>query len=238
MKSIIFRGHDFGEICTARTTLLPLAVAEPKTRNIPGRPGALLFGGKLLPVEIKVRLMLRTDRRMGTAELSDVRHRLAGWLAGTGGGELVLPEEPELAYRDCVVTDVKAWDALFEGGNCDITFTAHDPVAYGPKRTVTDLTFEVGGVRKTWPVLTVRASASKTFMVLLDDTYHLTFTNPTSNNDIVVFDCQNERAFVNGEPADTRVTFSSQFFGLAPGRHALSLRACTLVSCEFCERWY
>ena len=111
-------------------------------------------------------------------------------------------------------------------------------MAYGPKRTVTELAFDVGGVRKTWPVLTVKASASKTFMVLLDDTYHLTFTNPTSNNDIVVFDCQNERATVNGEPADTRVTFSSHFFGLTPGRHSLSLRACTLVSCEFYERWY
>ena len=83
MKSIIFRGHDFGEICTARTVLMPLAVAEPKTRSIPGRPGALLFGGKLLPVEIKVRLMLCTDRRMNAAELSEIRHRLAGWLAGT-----------------------------------------------------------------------------------------------------------------------------------------------------------
>ena len=237
MKSITFRGHDFSPYCTAETTLLPLAVAEPKTRTVPGRPGALLAGGTILPVEIKVKLMLCGDRRMHPLELADVRHKLAAWLGGTVGGELTLPEEPELSYRDCVVTKVKAWDALFEDGCCEVTFTAHDPVAYGKPRRVTDLSFDVGGTWPAWPVVTVRTVASKTFMVALDEEDFLTFLDPTSNDDLVVFDCERERCLVNGEVADARVSLSSRFFSLTPGHHTLSLRACTLVSCEFRERW-
>lgn len=237
MKSITFRGHDFSPYCTAETTLRPLPVVEPKTRNVPGRPGALLVGGAIQAVEIKVKLMLRSDRRMDAAELARMRHVLAGWLGGTAGGELVLPEEPDLSYRDCVVTKVKAWDALFEDGWCDVTFTAHDPVAYGPLRRVTELSFDVGGTCKTWPVVTVKTVASKTFMVSLDEEAFLTFLDPTSNDDTVVFDCGRDRCWVNGEAADARVSLSSRFFALTPGRHTLSLRACSLVSCDFQERW-
>lgn len=237
MKSISFRGHDLSPYCTAETTLLPLAVAEPKTRTVPGRPGALLVGGAMPPVEIKVKLMLRADRRMDAAELAGARHTLAAWLGGTMGCELVLPEEPGLSYRDCVVTKVKAWDALFEDGCCEVTFTAHDPVAYGELRRVTELSFEVGGTYRTWPVVTVKTQASKTFMVSLDEEDFLTFLDPTVNDDTVVFDCGHDRCLVNGEVSDARVSLSSRFFALEPGHHTLSLRACALVSCEFYERW-
>ena len=235
MKSIIFRGHDFGEICTAKTVLPPSICSIPKTRTIPGRPGALLVSGQMQPTEIKVRLMLRSDRRMDAAELSRTRHMLAAWLAEAGS--LVLPEEPDLTYRDCVVTEGVAWDELMEDGACTVTFTVHDPVAYGPLRSVRDLSFTVGGTWATSPVVTVEAVASKTFSISLDGDAILTFLDPTRNGDIVVFDSVAGRVTVNGEVADARMSLTSSFFRMSPGEHALSLRACSLVSCEFHERW-
>ena len=62
---------------------------------------------------------------------------LAAWLAEAGS--LVLPEEPDLTYRDCIVTEGVAWDELMADGACTVTFTVHDPVAYGPLRSVRDL---------------------------------------------------------------------------------------------------
>mgnify|MGYP002516987463 CR=1 FL=1 len=237
MKSITFRGHDLSPYCTAETTLKPLAVSEPKTRTVPGRPGALLVGGSMPPVEIKVKLMMRADRRMDASELAGVRHTLAGWLGGTVGGELVLPEEPGLSYRDCVVTKVRAWDALFEDGCCEVTFTAHDPVAYGELRHVTSSTFDVGGTWVTKPVLTVITKPSNTFLVTLDGERELRLLTSTKTGDIYVFDCSNNRLTVNGEVADERVAVGSDFFSLEPGSHSLSLRNCTLDSIDFHERW-
>lgn len=74
----------------------------------------VLISGQMQPIEIKVRLMLRSDRRMDVAELSRTRHMLAAWLAGDGS--LVLPEEPDLTYCDCVVTEGVTWDELMEDG--------------------------------------------------------------------------------------------------------------------------
>ena len=237
MKSIIYRGHDFAPLVTAETVLAPTPVAEAKTRVIPGRPGALLLGGALVPVEIRVKLMLKMVRRSTAAELSVMRHTLAGWLCGTGGGELVLPEEPELTYRDCVVTEAVAWDALFEDGCCEVVFTAYDPVAWGKKRSVAGARFRVEGTWRTWPVVEVRASASTTFMVERDGKQALALVDPTKNGDVIVFDCGKGTCTINGMPADERVALTSEFFALEPGEHELSLRACELVGCTYRERW-
>lgn len=237
MKSIIFRGHDFAPICTAETVLAPSPVTAAKTRVIPGRPGALLLGGSLEPAEIRVKLMLRITKRSTAEELSVLRHMLAGWLGGVEGGELVLPEEPDLFYLDCLVTEAVAWNALFEDGECEVVFTAYDPVAWGKRRNITSARFRVEGTWRTEPVITVRASASSTFMVRLDDGAALTLAEPTKNGDVVVFDCARKTCTINGVAADAKVSLASDFFWLEPGEHTLGLRACSLVSCDFYERW-
>ena len=81
-------------------------------------------------------------------ELSRLRALLRAWLCAPGGGDLSVPGEGSLTWRDVVVTGVSDWDSLFEGGSCAVDFTCYDPVAYGAGRSCTGTEVEVLG---TWP---------------------------------------------------------------------------------------
>lgn len=94
-------------------------------------------------------MFLDAGAKLTQAQMSEIRHELAFRLLAPLGGDLVLPGEVDLTYRDAVVTDVAGWDTLFEDGSCEVEFTCFDAFAYGAEASCAGLSATVGGTADT-----------------------------------------------------------------------------------------
>lgn len=237
MRSIIFAGHDFSPSTTAEI-LEPAQAVKPVTLATPGRAGLLITGGTVQPRKIVVRLFLDAGYKAGATSLSALRHGLYAWIAAPLGGELVLPSDPELTYRDAVCTGVANWDSLFEDGSCELEFTCYDPIAYGNENTTVDTSFEVSGTWNTWLVVDCTAVASS--LVSVEETYSgrfVTVRRDFSGGEHVHMDFERERVTVNGSDAAIDLDLDSDFFALEPGWVELSFSGCSDHTVTFRERW-
>ena len=166
-----------------------------------------------------------------------LRALLRAWLCAPGGGDLVVPGEGALTWRDAVVTGVSDWDTLFEGGSCAVDFTCYDPVAYGAARSCAGTELEVLGTWPTLPVMTLTAAAGTAVKVADDAGRYVLVERDLSAGDEVVMDFASESVTVDGEGASADVGVGSAFFSLSPGAHVLTFSGCSAHEVAWTERW-
>lgn len=205
---------------------------------VPGRAGAMLVSGYVPPVDVTVRLFMDMGHNPGLTGMAQMRAKLRRWLCQPDGGSLVLPDDPEVEYRDVLLVGASDWSNLFEDGECELTFTLFDPIGYGADRIERTTTFEVGGTWPTLPEFRVVASAGS----------HLQVSLPSANKGIrveygfaggetVVIDCRGETVTIDDADARDCVALASDFFALEPGNAQITVVGCTYVETRFPERW-
>ena len=238
MRSIIYAGRDFSELCTAEVVDRRVNPLVAEAMEVPGRAGAMLVSSYMPPSDVTVRLFLDPGYKLDVNGLADARHRLSFWLCAPGGGELVLPDEPEHAYRDALLVSAGAWRKLFSDGQCDITFTLFDPIAYGMARVERGGRFDVGG---TWPTLPefrlVAAQGSQLRVSHPAQGRAIVVDYEFAGGECVIIDCETESVLVNDADARDCVALGSDFFSLEPGDRILSIAGATYCETRFVERW-
>jgi predicted phage tail component-like protein len=237
VSALSYNGHDFSEHVTAELIEPAGHALSPRTLAVPGRPGAVLLGSELPPRPLTVRLFLDAGVTLTAEERSAIRHEMYGWLVAPAGAELSLTGEPDLTWRDAVVTGVSDWDTLFEGGSCEVEFTCFDPVAYGDEASCAGMALAVGGTWETWPVVTLTASAGPSVKVTDELGRYVLVERTFAAGDEVVMDFAAEAVTVDGEDASADVAVESTFFSLAPGAHTLAFTGCSAHTVAWTERW-
>lgn len=237
MSGFSYAGRDFSPYVQAELVEPAAHVLEPRAFPVPGRPGALLMGCELPPREVRLRLHLDAGSQMTALELSRLRALLRAWLCVPGGGDLAVPGEGLLTWRDAVVTGASDWDSLFEGGSCAVDFTCYDPVAYGAARSCTGTELEVLGTWPTLPVVRLTATAGSAVKVADDAGRFVLVERDLTAGDEVVMDFASESVTVDGEDASADVGVESTFFSLSPGAHVLTFSGCSAHEVAWAERW-
>ena len=237
MSGFSYAGRDFSPYVQAELVEPAAHVLEPRAFPVSGRPGAVLLGSELPPREVRLRLHLDAGSQMTGLELSRLRALLRAWLCVPGGGDLALPGEGALTWRDAVVTGVSDWDTLFEGGSCAVDFTCYDPVAYGAARSCAGTELEVLGTWPTLPAVTLTAAAGSAVKVADDAGRYVLVERDLSAGDEVAMDFASESVTVGGEDASADVGVGSTFFSLAPGAHVLTFSGCSAHEAAWTERW-
>ena len=238
MRSIVYAGNDFSRVCTAQVVEMsanPLAV---EAVEVAGRAGAEVVSAYVPPVDVRVRLFLDVGVSADAVAMAEARHLLRSWLCVPGGGTLVLPDDPEREYRDALLIAASAWSQLFESGECEVTFTLFDPIAYGASRIEREASFSVGGTWATLPEFRLVASAGSAVQVSLPSAGRLLrIEYGFAGGEAVVIDCEGERVWVNDGDARDCVTLASDFFALEPGDCTLAFSGCGYFETRFRERW-
>lgn len=238
MSSIAYRGHDFSPYASAELLApAPLAV-EPRAVPLAGRAGAVLLGGEVPPRVLRVRLFLDMGASCTDAERAEVRHVLAGWLLAPGGGKLIVPGDPEMTYRDAVVTGGAGWETLFEDGSCEVEFTCYDPYGYGESAETAGTVATVGGNAPTWPAFELTASGGASLKVSHTGTGEfILLEGPFTAGDKVRLDCADENALLGSQDARAMVVLESTFFSFVPGDNRLAFSGCSAHRTTWHERW-
>ncbi len=238
MRSIIYAGHDFSELCSAEVVDRRVNPLIAEAMEVPGRAGAMLVSSWMPPADVTVRLFLDPGCRLDATSLANARHKLSFWLCSFGGGELVLPDEPEHTYRDALLVSAGAWHKLFSDGQCDVTFTLFDPIAYGLERVERNARFDVGGTWPTFPEFRLVAAAGSQLRVSHPiQSRAIRVDYEFSGGEAVVIDCADESVRINGADARDCVALGSDFFSLDPGDRILSVSGATYFEARFVERW-
>lgn len=237
MSALTYNGHDFSEYVTAELVEPAGHALSPRTLAVPGRPGAALLGCELPPRVLKVRLFLDAGVTLTAEERSAIRHEIYGWLVAPMGADLSLTGEPDLTWRDAVVTGASDWDSLFEDGSCEVEFTCFDPVAYGDGKSSTGTALAVGGTWETWPVVTLTALAGPSVKVADGLGRYALVEREFAAGDVVVMDFAAEAVTVDGVDASADVAVESTFFPFSQGSHSLTFSGCSAHTVAWTERW-
>jgi len=238
MSSIVYAGNDFSEICSAQVIEDAAHEVGAEFVEVPGRAGGAVISTYVPPMDVRVRLFLDPGFHPDVVQLSEMQHKLRSWLCVPGGGTLVLPDDPEREYRDALLIGASTWLRLFESGECEVTFTLFDPIAYGALRVEREASFTVGGTWPTLPVFRLVAAAGSAVQVSCPAAGEvLCIENAFAGGEAVVIDCAEERVWIDGEDARDCVTLESDFFALQPGGCELSFVGCTSFETRFRERW-
>lgn len=238
MRSIVFAGNDFSEMCSAEVVARSACPVVAEALAVPGRAGALLVSRYVPPVDVTVRLFMDAGFNPGAEGLACMRRKLRSWLCVPGGGELVLPDDPEITYRDALLVCASGWSDLFEAGECELTFTLFDPIGYGDERIERAGRFDVGG---TWPTLPefrlVAVAGSQVRVALPSAGKAVSVVYEFAGGEAVVIDCADETVRINDSDARDCVTLGSDFFALEPGDRIVSSVGCAYFEARFTERW-
>ncbi|MEE1372173.1 MAG: phage tail family protein [Parolsenella sp.] len=234
--SIVYNGHDFGAFSVA-THAEGAQRVEAVTLEVPGHVGAALQRGRVLPKALRVRLRLDAGGKRTAAEMAALRHEAYGWLLAPEGGELVVPGDPGMTYRDAVCTDASEWSSLFEDGSCELAFTCFDPFGYGKSASTSGTAAIVGGTKPTWPTAEPTASAGSSVKVTdAGSGLYVLVEREFAAGDAVVMDFAAETVSVNGEDASADVSVASDFFSLEPGPVSLTFSGCLAHVVSWVER--
>ena len=238
MRSIAYCGVDFAAWCSAEVIEGCGHAVEPRTVAVPGKPGAVLLGGEVPPKVLRVRLYWDSLLGLDAAARAKARHEVYAALLAVEGGELVVPGDPEMTYRDAVCTGCGSWSLLFADGVADVEFTCYDPIAYGSQLATESAAFGVGGTWPTWPVVSVVAAAGPAVEVADGDSgAYVLVEQAFVGGEKVVVDFQAETCSVDGVDASASVSIASEFFSLAPGARELVFGGCASHSVSWFERW-
>jgi phage-related protein len=235
--ALVYGGADLSEWCSVEVAERGCAAAEPSTREVPGRAGLAVTGGRLAPLEIRALLTLRASGRMSAEELSTARRRVAAALSRPVGAALRIGDEPGLEWCGVTVKSCGEWSTPEEGGTCEVVFLAHDPVAYGTDVTIVDTpAFTVGGSAPTWPRFRLVAAAGSAVSVAVGG-LEVRVERTFMAGDVVEIDCEAMTVTVNGADACTEATLTSCFFRLEPGERELTVAGTSEFTAYFTERW-
>lgn len=238
MSSFSYAGHSFEDYLSAELVEPVAHVIDPLTAKVSGRPGLVLLGGEVEPLELRLRVFLDAPEALSVAERSAVRMTLRNWLLVPGGGTLVVPGEPTLEWHDVVCAGVSDWDSLFADGSAVVTFECLDPIAYGDAAASADDSFTVGGTWQTWPLVQLSAEGGSSVMVADSATgAYVLVEREFAAGDVVVIYSDSQFVTVNGVDATADVALGSDFFSLGPGDVSLSFTACTDHIVSWRERW-
>lgn len=238
MRSIVYAGNDFSEICSAEVIELAANPIIAEAMAVPGRAGALLVSGYMPPVDVRVPLFMDMGYNPGFTGMAQMRGKVRRWLSWPGGGSLVLPDDPEVEYRDAILVGASDWSNLFEAGECTLTFTLFDPIGWGAERIERAARFEVGGNWPTLPEFRVVAAAGSYLQVSLPSAGKgIRVDYDFAGGEAVVIDCQGETVLIDDADARDCVALASDFFALEPGDAIVSTSNCTYVETRFAERW-
>jgi predicted phage tail component-like protein len=238
MSSITYCGIDLGDVCSAQVVGRSVNELAVEAMRVAGRPGAVPVSSWIPPEDVRVRLFLDPGWRPDAAGLADLRHRLRSWLLQPESGTITFPDEPEHEFRDAFLVDAGEWDRLLEDGECVVTFTVFDPVAYGERRREREASFSLGG---TWPSLpTFVLTAAAGAYVQVEDVIagrHVRIEHTFQGGEEVRIDCADESVTIDGLDARVCVTLGSDFFALGPGEVCLAYSGCSSHECMLTERW-
>lgn len=238
MRSIIYAGNDFSPICSAEVVEDAVCGQEAEYARVPGRAGGEVVSTCIPPLDVRVRLFLDPGFDPDVVQLSEMRHRLHAWLCVPGGGTLVLPDDPEREYRDALLIAASTWNRLFESGECEVTFTLFDPIAYGASRVEREAAFDVGGTWRTYPEFRLVAAAGSSLRVTdVSSGDYVEVDYGFAEGEAVVIDCAEERVWVNDGDARDCVSLGSDFFPLEPGGCTLAFSGVTYFETRFRGRW-
>lgn len=238
MRSIVYGGNDFSRYSTAEVVGRGMHALSADSLAVPGRAGALPLPASVPPEEVRVKLMLDCGYAPGSAELSRIRHELRSWLCRPQCAALVLPDDPELEYRDALLTDAESWTDLFECGECEVGFTLYDPVAYGMERVERTTHFTVDGSWATLPVVEMTATAGASVQVSnVTASKSVLVERAFDGGEVVVVDCEAEKVTCDGVVVSSKVALGSDFFTLEPGACELAFAGCSAYAVRFRERW-
>ena len=238
MRSIVYAGNDFSDVCSTEVIERSANRIIAEYMRVPGRAGALLVSGYIPPVDVTVRLFMDMGHNPGLTGLAQMRSRVRRWLAWPGGGNLILPDDPEVEYRDAMLVGASDWSNLFEAGECTLTFTLFDPVGWGVERVERTSSFVVGGNWATLPEIRLVAAQGSSLSVTVPAIGRgIRLDYGFSGGEAVAIDCQGETVEIDGADARDCVALASDFFALDPGDVSLVLSGCTYVETRFTERW-
>lgn len=239
MSSIEYCGFDFSPYVSAELIEPCGHAVAPRVASVLGRPGAVLLGGDIEPLVLRMRRFWDGRAALDDAGRANARHVLSAGLLAPSGGELKVPGEPAVCYRDAVLTDAGEWDSLFEDGSCVVEFTCYDPVAYGAYNVIPFETFYVRGSWRTWPEVTLIAAGGEDLVVRHAATgrYVRVSGAGLSTGAVAVVDFASETVAVDGVESSLLVALGSDFFALEPGSCTLSFEGCSSHYVRFWDRW-
>lgn len=237
MSSITYGGHGFDALVSAEL-LEPASLSVlPTTERVPGRPGLLLLGGEVEPLELRVRLFMDDPAALSVAERASVRATLRAWLLRPEGAELSVPGEPDRTWHDAVCTDVSDWSSLLSDGSTTVSFTCMDPIAYGAQGSSSLSDFDVGGTWPTLPTAELIASGGSFVQLSGGAGCYVRLEANFAEGDVVRIDFAAQTATVNGQDATASVALDSDFFALEPAENSLSFLGCSSHTVLWVERW-
>lgn len=73
MRSIVYAGNDFSEICSAEVVERAANPFLSEAMAVPGRAGALLVSGHMPPVDVRVRLFMDMGYNPGFTGMARMR---------------------------------------------------------------------------------------------------------------------------------------------------------------------
>ena len=188
--------------------------------------------------DVTVRLFMDMGYNPGFTGMAQMRAKVRRWLSWPGGGNLILPDDPEIEYRDVILVGAADWSNLFEDGECQLTFTLFDPIGWGAERVERTARFDVGGNWPTLPEIRLVAVAGTYLQVSVPSIGRgIRVDYEFAGGEAVVVDCQGETVRINDVDARDCVALASDFFALDPGEAILSTSNCTYVETRFSERW-
>ena len=235
MRSIVYAENDFSDFCSAEVVERSANPIIAEYMAVPGRAGALLVSCYIPPVDVTVRLYLDPGYRPGPGGMAQLRVKLRSW---PGGGNLILPDDPEIEYVDAMLVGAGNWSDLFESGKCELTFTLFDPIGYGMERVERTTSFNVDGTWPTLPEIRLVAAAGSYLQVTLPSAGKgIRIEYDFVGGEAVVIDCAGETVEIDGADARDTVALASDFFSLDPGDVAISVSGCSYVETRFTERW-
>lgn len=238
MSSVTFCGRPLSPLVNAEVEWPAAHSLAAETARVPGRPGLALLSADVEPLELRVRLHLDAPEALTFAERAEVRRTIRAWLLADGGGTLAVPGEPGLEWHDAVCAGSTGWPTPLADASATVTFLCLDPIAYGAERSSAGDAFEVGGTWPTQPVVELTATAGSGASVACVATgERVELARTLAAGDLVRVDCAAQTVAVNGVDATADVTLESDFFGLAPGRAALSFSGCSSHLVLWRERW-
>lgn len=237
MSAVTYCGQDFGPYASAE--LVPPAgiPMSAEAAAVPGRPGAVLLGADAGPLTMRVRIFLDARAGCGERELALARHRIRRLLLAPGGGELLVPGDPDVTYRDAVCTGVTDWSDDGAGAECEAEFTCFDAVGYGPEHESDADSFEVGGTWPAQPVVEMTAEAGDAVRVADASGDHVEVAHAFSGGEAVAIDFEALAATVDGEDATADIALGSTFFAIGPEAAELTFTGCTAHTVRWRERW-
>lgn len=94
MRSIVYAGNDFSEICSAEVIERAANPIIAEAMAVPGRAGALLVSGYIPPVDVRVRLFMGMGYNPGFSGMAQMRGKVRRWLSWPGAVAWFCPTTP------------------------------------------------------------------------------------------------------------------------------------------------